>query len=226
MSIRALSVKGDQIRVPSAAFDHTGFRTWATSDDYPQNLRSTFVDSEVLLEMSPEELETHNKVKQAITVTLVSFVEEHDLGEGYSDGVLVSHLGAGLSCEPDLTFISWASWEQGRVRRTQKVGRPERFVEIEGTPDLVVEVVSDSSVRKDNHLLREAYLRAGIAEYWLVDARGDSILFQILQNQGKTFHSIAGWGQPQASAVLGGRWTLSRTRNRAGGYRYRLEPLP
>jgi Uma2 family endonuclease len=54
------------------------------------------------------------------------------------------------------------------------------YIEILGSPDLVVEIVSDSSVRKDTTLLRDAYWKAGVREYWLFDARGAEIRFDIL----------------------------------------------
>ena len=44
---------------------------------------------------------------------------------------------------------------------------------------MVMEVVSDSSEKKDNQTVFEAYFKAGVSEYWLVDARGDTLEFQI-----------------------------------------------
>ena len=38
-----------------------------------------------------------------------------------------------------------------------------------GAPDLVVEIISTSSVKKDKKIKRELYERHGIKEYWLVD---------------------------------------------------------
>jgi Uma2 family endonuclease len=52
--------------------------------------------------------------------------------------------------------------------------------ELEGAPDWVLEI---GSVGKDTVRLRKGYHRAGIPEYWLVDARGENILFQILHYQ-------------------------------------------
>ena len=50
-----------------------------------------------------------------------------------------------------------------------------------------MEIVSDSSVVKDTRQLRQAYARAGVHEYWLVDARGEDLLFEILSNTGGEF---------------------------------------
>ena len=45
---------------------------------------------------------------------------------------------------------------------------------------MTIEIVSKTSQRKDKELLRELYWKAGIAEYWLVDALNDPAQFDIL----------------------------------------------
>ncbi|MFN8441418.1 MAG: Uma2 family endonuclease [Caldilineaceae bacterium] len=42
---------------------------------------------------------------------------------------------------------------------------------IEFAPDLIVEVISPSSIRLDRHIKFDAYERYGVAEYWLVDPK-------------------------------------------------------
>jgi Uma2 family endonuclease len=44
-------------------------------------------------------------------------------------------------------------------------GKRGGYTEIQGSPDMVLEVVSDSNVHKDYELLRRAYWEAGIREY-------------------------------------------------------------
>jgi len=39
---------------------------------------------------------------------------------------------------------------------------------IEGTPALLVEVLSPGNASKDTHIKRHAYARAGVPEYWIV----------------------------------------------------------
>ena len=221
MPSRAVIIE-ERVTVPDAAFDLAGYRAWVTSDAYPSGIRTSYVRGEVLVEMSPESLEMHNKVKLAITVALEAFVRAQDLGEVYPDGALVTHEEAGLSCEPDLTFISWLAFDEKRVELRPRAHDRADYIEIAGSPDLVVEIVSDSSVKKDTRLLREAYARAGVREYWLVDARGVDIQFEILTNVDAALASSAAGG-PQESRVFGGRWQLTRSRNRAGRFDYRLD---
>ena len=220
---QTLHIDGDRVLVPASVFDHDGFRRWAKSDAFPERVRATFVAGEVLLEMSPESLESHSKVKGAITAALFDFVRERDLGELYPDGVLLTHPEAGLSCEPDLLFVTWETFEKDRVRLIERAERKAEYIEIEGTPDLVVEIVSDSSVRKDLVLLRNAYLRAGVPEYWLIDARDEVLRFEILENGGDGFRPTAAATEPQESRILRTRFSLTRSRNRLGRFAYRLE---
>jgi Uma2 family endonuclease len=51
-------------------------------------------------------------------------------------------------------------------------GKEHGYVELRGSPDLVLEVVSDSSRRKDYLTLRQMYHPSDIGEYWLVDVLG------------------------------------------------------
>jgi len=46
--------------------------------------------------------------------------------------------------------------------------------------DWVLEIVSPSSIKKDKVLLREAYFKAGIGEYWIVEVVDSQIEFQLL----------------------------------------------
>src|SRR5262249_35554173 len=49
--------------------------------------------------------------------------------------------------------------------------RDNGHVEVQGSPDMVLEVISRSSEEKDEVLLKRAYHQAGVREYWLVDVR-------------------------------------------------------
>lgn len=44
-----------------------------------------------------------------------------------------------------------------------------------GAPDLIVEVISPSSIRTDRHIKFDTYERYGVAEYWLVDPKARAV---------------------------------------------------
>lgn len=214
----------DDVRIPADVFDLDGFRRWAHSPDFPQRGKISFFDGEIHIDMSPEEIETHNKIKAAIIACLERWVARHNLGDLLVDGALLVNELANLSTEPDLLFCSFDALQFGRVTYREAVDGSLRFVEVAGTPDAVVEIVSRYSERKDTQELRRRYFLAGIAEYWLIDARGQTIDFQLLK-RGKTRYSAV---RPDAegfrrSAVLGGEFRIARDRNRVGGYRYTVD---
>jgi len=118
-------------------------------------------------------------VKTQFTITLGGLAEKEQLGYYFSDRAPVSNDEANVFTEPDGTFCSFRAIENGRVRLVE--GADVGHVEIEGAPDMVLEVISTSSIRKDTKILRGLYWRAGIPEYWLVDARKEPIQFDILR---------------------------------------------
>ena len=78
------------------------------------------------------------------------------------------------------------------------------------------------SVRKDTVTLLNAYFRAGVLEYWLVDARGDEIQFTVFRRDDEEFipvESQAGW---LASGVFGRAFRLERSLDRVGAFDYTL----
>ena len=118
-----------------------------------------------------------------------------------------------------------------RYSASNKTAQPRKdrrgqYVEIQGSPDWVLEVVSQSSVAKDTLELPVLYHRAQIGEYWLVDARGVEISFQILVRGQSAYEAIkprAGWTR---SPLFQRRFRLTRRLNRLGRWTYTLEMKP
>jgi Uma2 family endonuclease len=210
------------LHVPEAALTHAGFREWVTSTDLPEGVRLSYVGGEVFLEMSPESIDTHNRVKVEVTSALHTLVRAMDIGEVFADRALLTHEAARLSTEPDAMLATWETLSSGRLKSVPKKNRPDDAIELVGTPDLVVEIVSDSSVRKDLVALRERYARAGIPEYWLIDARGEDIRFEILVLGEDGYAPSAPSGEPQPSPLLGRAFELTRAKSRIGTWIYTL----
>lgn len=71
---------------------------------------------------------------------------------------------------------------------------------LEGVPDLLVEVLSPGTARRDRVQKLNLYLEAGVREYWLVDPRDRQIEF--LVNEGGRFVVALPKGKLYRSAVL------------------------
>lgn len=213
-------VIADQVRIPSWVNDLESFRRWSRSDDYPERGWVSFLDGEIWVDTHMEQLFFHNRAKTQFTIVLGGLVEREDLGYFFSDRVALSNESANLSTEPDGTFCSFAAVEDRRVSFAE--GVEEGHVEIEGAPDVVLEVVSKYSVRKDTKILRNLYWRAGIPEYWLVDARKTPVQFDILRWTERGYSATRrrrGWLK---SKVFGQSFLLETKQDRLGHLQFFL----
>jgi len=146
------------------------------------------------------------------------FVVENQLGEYFGDGLRITNDSAGVSNVPDGTFISVESFETKRVHWVNDL-----YTELDGSPDLVLEVVSDSSEDKDTEWLMTAYWNAGIREYWVIDARSSPLRFDIHKRGAKGFTTVRkleGWSK---SPVLGKSFRLRAIKNALGHPDFSLE---
>ena len=217
-------ISGDypgEVVVPSSAHTLEGFRQWALSEDCPNRGRFTFAAGELIIDMSPESIENHNFVKTEVTTVVYARAKRHKLGRVYSDGCLLSNVEANISTEPDTTFATYDTLRSGRCQVLPS-RRPGVTQEIVGSPDWVLEIVSPSSKRKDKQLLREGYFRAGIGEYWLIDALGDEIDYQILipgEDGYVAVETRKGW---LASRTFGCSFRLTRKKDEDELWQYTL----
>ncbi|MCA9270518.1 MAG: Uma2 family endonuclease [Planctomycetales bacterium] len=214
----------DRVVIPRDIQSLADFRRWAGSPEFPDTGRIDYIAGQIEVDMQAEEVHGHGGVKVAIVGAIFMLNEEFDLGELSTDQTRIIAPAADLSCEPDVVFIRHETITAGDVRFVPKAGSQDRYIEIEGGPDLVVEIISDSSVGKDRRRLPPAYFAAGVREYWLADARGERMDFQIHCRGDSQFEPVAVDDEGlQPSAVLGCRFRLERERNRHGHWKYSLE---
>jgi Uma2 family endonuclease len=110
--------------------------------------------------MTPPAKPNHSIVAVRISSALDRY--RRALGSGL---VLESSAGfdlpSGDTLQPDVTFISDAR------RGTGRLTKPKGFIGV--VPDLVVEVLSPSTARRDRTEKKKVYEQCGVDEYWLVD---------------------------------------------------------
>ena len=197
------------------------FRRWTDELDFPEKGNIWWLRGEVWADMSQEQIFSHIDVKGEIFFAIKSLLRENDTGRIFTDGLLLTNEAAGLSGNPDATFFTHDARAEGRVVLIE--GRIDGFTEVQGSPEMVLEVVSDGSIEKDLEILREDYFTAGVQEYWLVDARSSPPKFDVLRRNSKGFvmtKKVAGWVK---SSVLARSFRLTEGKDRSGNPEYRLE---
>lgn len=199
----------EPLDLPAEVRDFASFRRWTWSDEFPERGRIDWLAGRIEAAMSPEELYTHSALIVEIAARLHALIIDTGLGLVFSQRTRFASPTAELSVEPDVVAMLWASSSTGRVHDVPSPKREERYIELEGAPDLVVEVVSDSSVGKDRKRLPPLYAAAGVPELWLVDARRRAPLFQVLVLEGGAYREQprdeGGW---MTSPLLGRRVRL------------------
>jgi Uma2 family endonuclease len=214
----------ESLEIPDGIRSLADFRRWTYDDDFPERGRIDYINGRIEIDMSPEDLFCHGTVKMEIGSVLHQLIKQQNVGNVFSDRTRIASLPGNLSAEPDLVCISHGSIESGRVKLIPKASRKKgRYIEIQGPPELIVEIVSDSSVAKDTKRLPPAYFAAGVPEFWLVDARDDDLVFRIYRRGDEGFvprrPDREGYVR---SSVLGQRFRLERHRDKLGHWQYDL----
>lgn len=215
----------ENVAIPAEVKDLVSFCHWATSDQYPERGQFSYLRGTIWVDLTMESLYRHNQVKAEFTDVLRALTKAQKLGRFIPDGMLLRNNVADLATEPDGMFVSYDALRSGRVQRIER--EVPDFLELEGSPEMVLEVVSETSVRKDTEELRELYWLAGILEYWLVDARALRPRFEILQRGRKDYKSTrkqtGGWLR---SNVFDRSFQLTQTTDPLGDPLYVLNVRP
>ncbi|MFN7936828.1 MAG: Uma2 family endonuclease [Bryobacteraceae bacterium] len=107
-----------------------------------------------LVRMPPQDFE-HEFVKSRITQLLILFLETHDFGMVFPETGAV--LDEGSWRKPDVSFLRWP-----------RLDRQARNAQIEGAPDLCVEVVSESNTHREIADKTQHFLNSGAVSVWCV----------------------------------------------------------
>jgi Uncharacterized protein conserved in cyanobacteria len=122
--------------------------------------RHELIDGEHYVTPSPSR--KHQAISWNLTIIIGSYLESHPVGRAFAApfDVVFSNFDV---VEPDLLFISNARLEALTSKNVQ------------GAPNLVVEIGSPSTRRRDEIIKRKLYERFGVEEYWVIDPEIETI---------------------------------------------------
>ncbi|MFD2044894.1 Uma2 family endonuclease [Ornithinibacillus salinisoli] len=145
-----------------------------TVDDYYQlpedgNQYEIFAGN---LELKPSPSTTHQRISQRLVRTLIDSCENDFI-------VIVAPVDVILSetetRQPDILMI----------HRSREFIIEEHAVV--GPPDLVIEILSPNSVKRDRIFKKESYALFGVPEYWIVDHNNQVIEQYVQKNEGDPY---------------------------------------
>ncbi len=183
LRLRLLAALSAPDQPPKLTYEE--FLEWADEDTYAE-----WVDGAVEMN-SPVSLRHQDTVNFLVGV-LSKFVQIRGLGH-VTDAPFQMKL-ARSGREPDVLFVATAHLDQ--LKPTY----------LDGPADLVVEVISPESIGRARGDKFVEYERAGIPEYWVIDAEAERAEFWRLNAKGR-YESVAlGADGAYRSAVLPGLW--------------------
>jgi Uma2 family endonuclease len=137
-------------------------------------LRHEIIDGEHYVNASP--VTKHQRVSMRLIAEFNFYLREHPVGELFHAPLDIVFSQYDV-VEPDLLYISN---ERREIITTKN---------IQGSPDLLVEILSESNRKYDEVTKRALYERTEVGEYWIVDPRRDAI--QIFRRNAAGRYEIA-----------------------------------
>lgn len=167
-------------------------RTKFTYEDYmqtPDDVRYELLDGELIL--SPSARTAHQRSSKKLLKRLDDFVEENELGEVFDApyDVVLDNFNV---VQPDILFVSS---ERSHIITD---------LNIQGAPDLAIEILSPSTAQRDRTLKRDLYAQHEVPEYWQADTDAESVLVLTLQDSEYRVAGIYTEGQTLTSPLLQG----------------------
>ena len=164
---------------PHIKFSYEDYKNMPESE----TTRYELIEGELYMVPSPSF--EHQHTSGGLYRALADFVEEHGLGT-----VLAAPLDVVLKgkrresvVQPDIMFISKAR---------SKIIHHE---EIRGGPDLIVEILSPSTGKRDRTAKKMLYARHGVTEYWLVEPESETI--EVLKLTARGYRLVATYSKKE-----------------------------
>ena len=133
--------------------------------------RHELIDGEHYVTPSPNR--KHQRVSGNIHLLIGAWLEERPIGQLFYApfDVVFSRFDV---VEPDLLYMS-----------NERAANVLTAANVQGTPELVIEIGSPGTRKRDETIKRRLYERAGVSEYWVVDPELDGV--RVYQREGETF---------------------------------------
>lgn len=143
--------------------------TYADYLNAPGEERYELIDGGLVVVGSPSI--AHQTVSMGLSLEVGNFVRERALGQVFHAPTDVILTDTDV-VQPDLVFVSK---ERGHVVTSAN---------IQGAPDLVVEILSPSTASLDRTTKRDLYAEHGVKEYWIADPAAQTVAVMLLKDGG------------------------------------------
>ncbi len=144
-----------------------------TYEDYlktPDDVRYELIEGELI--MTPSPVTRHQWISILLAAEILRYVLDNNLGKVFTSPFDV-YLDNENVVQPDILFIS-----KDRLNIiTDK--------NVQGSPDFIIEILSESTVYRDAIQKKRLYARFGVKEYWIVAPDDKLVEVYYLKDKGE-----------------------------------------
>jgi len=138
----------------------------------PEDKRYEIIDGDLFMVPSPNE--AHQRILLTLSTTLLNYVKKNKLGYIYCAPFDVLFSEEDIA-QPDIIFVT---------NENRKIITKDN---IKGAPDLLVEILSPSTSKRDMGIKKKLYARHGVREYWIIDPEREMV--DVFSLKGREFES-------------------------------------
>jgi Uma2 family endonuclease len=136
-----------------------------------------------VLHMTPPPRTRHQIIQTDLSALMWAHARQHQLGQVIAAPCAVQLPNQPVPLQPDILFV--------QAGRTDIIGEAQ----VEGAPDLVVEILSPSNWLYDRREKFTLYQEAGVTEYWIVDPDQRTVEVFVLREG--VYAALGRWGMEE-----------------------------
>lgn len=163
-----------------------------TYNDYlllDDNVRYEIIQGDLLMIPAPNL--AHQRISRELGFALCQYLKDKELGEIFYAPIDVVFDSENI-LQPDIVVV---------LRDNEEILKEKAIV---GAPDVVIEIISPTSITRDRNEKHKLYEKFGVPEYWLVDPGNKSIEVYTLEgNEFQLFSFAAETGSIKSKVING-----------------------
>lgn len=166
-----------------------------TYDDYvktPEGSMIQLIEGQLVQEPSAPYI-SHQRISRKLLYKIENYVRENDCGEVFNAPTDVN-LDKYNCLQPDLLFVA--------KERLDIIG--EKC--IKGAPDLVIEILSTWTTKRDLVQKKKLYEKFGVKEYWIVHLNDQLLEMFVLEDTQYILYNVYTKGDKLESNALNNFW--------------------
>ena len=146
--------------------------------EFPENdfFIYELINGEIMRKQAPKPL--HQLVAWNLTAAFVTFLAKNPIGRGFFAPIDV-FFDKYNNTQPDVLFI--------KSDRSFIIDLENGIM---GAPDLIVEIISPSSIKMNRFDKKELYKKFAVKEYWIIDPKNQTVEIHVFKDNDYTLHQF------------------------------------